>query len=202
MPKIRTNGAAPLQSVSFDDDELVGKTRASEVRTAIRETRDAEMRAETGQVEVDEQLGDQVWRRPTALDAPPARVGFEQRWVRMTHSQGDDKINWSSKFREGWKPRDPASLPEEWRFLKGAIQGSGSMIVVGGMVLCEMPQKMMAQKRAYIREMVKRQEMSVSTETDKISREGVAAGHAPIERQDTVQVYRGPGRRPSTALAE
>jgi ribosomal protein L28 len=69
-------------------------------------------------------------------------------------------------------------------------------------VLCEMPENMLKQKRAYIRELNRRQELSVSAETEKISREGVAQGVAPITRQDEVTVTRGPGRRPSTALAE
>ncbi|MBA3776402.1 MAG: hypothetical protein H0X11_08165 [Betaproteobacteria bacterium] len=202
MPKI---SSAQLKAPAYaddEDDDFIGRTRASEARAPLRVTRDAEERPETGQMEVDEGFGDQVWRRGTSLDAPPVRTGMVQRWVRMTHRDGKDMINWSGKFREGWKPRTPDTLPEEWRFLRGSTDGSGSLITVGGMVLCEMPENMIRQKRAHIRELNKRQEMSVSVETDKASREGVASGIAPITRQDDHQVQRGSGRRPSTALAE
>lgn len=200
MPKISRN--APAQAPAYDDDEDMGRTRASETRAPIRQARDADIRADTADYEAADTYGDQVWRRPTSLDAPPPRPGMVQRWVRMTHRDGQDTINWSGKFREGWKPRTPDTLPREFVHLTGAQQGSGSLITIGGMVLCEMPERTLQQKRAYIRELNRRQELSVSTETDKVSREGVAQGAAPITRQDEVTVTRGPGRRPSTALAE
>lgn len=204
MPKIRSGNLSAPALATYEDDEPAPRTRASEVRMPMRETRDADMRPETGQLGADEAIVDEVWRKPTAMDAPPPRPGFVQRWVRMTSREGQDTINWSGKFREGWRPRTPDTIPSEWRHITGAQQGGGSLITVGGSVLCEMPEKIMAQKRAHVRELNRRQEMSVSAETDKISREGVAAGASPIERRDEVRVAvaRGPGRRPSTALAE
>jgi hypothetical protein len=199
MPKISRN--APAQAPAYDDDEDFGRTRAAEARAPVRQTREAEVRIEASDYEAADMSGDQIWRRPTSLDAPPPRTGMVQRWVRMTHRDGEDKMNWSGKFREGWKPRTPDTLPAQFSHLTGMQQGS-TLITVGGMVLCEMPEKMLAQKRGYIRELNRRQELSVAAETDKISREGVAAGAAPITRQDEVRVERGSGRRPSTALAE
>jgi hypothetical protein len=202
MPKIRTAAPQVAATIDRDEDEDIGRTRASERRAPMRDTRETEMRMERADEEAADSFGDQVWRRPTSLDAPPPRPGMVQRWVRMTQREGKDQINWSGKFREGWRPRDPATIPQQFHHLTGVEQGAGSLIAVGGMVLCEMPEKVLAQKRGYIRELNRRQELSVSAETDKISREGVAAGAAPITRQDEVTVSRGPGRRPSTALAE
>jgi hypothetical protein len=199
MPKISRN--APAQAPAYDDDESFGRTRASESRAPVRQTRDAEVRMEASDYEAADYSGDQVWRRSTSLDAPAPRPGMVQRWVRMTHRDGKDSINWSGKFREGWRPRPAESVPDEWKHLSG-MQDSSSLITVGGSVLCEMPEKVLAQKRSYIRELNRRQELSVAAETDKISREGVAAGAAPITRQDEVRVEKGSGRRPSTALAE
>lgn len=199
MPKITRNAPA---AASYDDDEPVARTRAAEVRMPMRETRDADVRPDVDETAIDDELAVQEWRRPTALDAPPSRSGMVQRWVRMTQRDGQDTVNWSGKFREGWRPRTPDTLPAQFAHLKGVHQGAGSLITVGGMVLCEMPEKVLQQKRGYVRELNRRQELSVSAETDKISREGVAAGGAPITRQDEVRVERGSGRRPSTALAE
>lgn len=201
MPKIRAVDDAVAQA-DFDDDyaDGVGVARGLSARAPLRETRDAEVRPETLHDASDTELVDMEWRRPTALDAPPPRPGYVQRWVRMQQGSNKDMLNWSNKFREGYQPRDPATLPQEFRHLKGSTEGLGGMIVVGGMVLCEIPEQRMVAKRKFIRGEVHKQELSVSAETDTVSREGAQIGAKPIVREETHAVSRG--RRPSVALAE
>lgn len=136
------------------------------------------------------------WRRPTNLEAPPARPGYVQRWVRANLRSEGDNNNWQLRMREGWTPRDPATVPEADAFFGTAKHNGQGVIAVGGLILCEMDERRIISKRNAIREMTRRQENSVSEETDKISREGVRQGAAPIVREDTTHV--STGRRPAT----
>lgn len=193
MPKVRT---ATARQDDYDDEPVIG-TRQVEARTVMRETRDAEVRPDVGYTEPE---SDYVWRRPTALDAPPPRQGMVQRWVSMKIGANQNNLNWSMKFTEGWRPRDPASIPDEWRHLRGAVEGAGGTIQVGGLVLCEIPEFKMQAKRKAIQADVRRQELSVSTDTDAASREGARYGAPPVVREDRTDVE--VRRRPSTALAD
>lgn len=194
MPKIRV--AAEPAADDYDDEPVIG-TRQMEARTVMRETRDADERPGVGH---NDPPSDYVWRRPTSLDAPPARAGYAQRWIRMAMRAEKDTINWSNKYREGWQPRDPATLPQEYRYLKGAAEGLGGAIVVGGLVLCEIPERILQAKARYLRDQVAKQDQSVSTDTDTVSREGARLGAPPVVRDEQINVSRG--RRPSTSLAD
>jgi len=195
MPKIR----AQNDRHEVDDDPMPGP-RALDTRSVVHQTRDADVRPEIGD-NGGPDLSQYEWRRPTALDAPPPRTGFVQRWVRMSIRSDKDTVNWSNKFREGWRPRQPDTLPDDFRHLTGSMEAASSgLIIVGGLVLCEMPAQMMASKRRAIRDLVEKQNQSVRTETDNVSREGARIGAPPVVRDEQITVERG--RRPSVALAD
>jgi hypothetical protein len=136
------------------------------------------------------------YRRPTNLDAPKPRPGYLQRWIRADLRSEADNNNWQLKMREGWTPRPPETVPE-YEVLYGKAQHNGAGVIrVGGLILCEMDERRVLGKRDYIRSLSRRQEESVSEETDKVSREGVRQGAAPIVREDEIRV--STGRRPAT----
>lgn len=156
----------------------------------MHELRDAEVRdvPRTSSADI-------VYRPPTNLDAPEPRPGYVQRWVRSSFRDGDDTLNWQARLGEGWRPRDPKTVPDhEARFRP--MNQKADHISVGGLVLMEIDEQVMLAKRRWINEQNRRQEQSVSLETDRASKAGVAAGAEPIQRTHETQV--STGRRPPT----
>jgi hypothetical protein len=142
-------------------------------------------------------VADFEWRRPTSLEAPKPRPGMAQRWVRADMRAESDNLNWTAKMREGWRPRDPSTVPDCESFYNIGKQGGSNCIRVGGLVLLEIDERILASKKKAIREQNRRQELSVAMETTKISNEGVSQGYAPIVREEKSDVTTGT-RRPPT----
>lgn len=176
--------------------------------TADRGMRDRVMRGpmhETSDTEQDARNtprmshADVAWRQPMSLDAPHPRLGYAQRWIRVSLRGGEnDILNVQSKGRVGWTPRRPDTVPEGELFssLSTNSNAHGDVIRVGNLVLHEIPIEKLKSQRAYNRSVAKRQEESVAMETDKASREGVRAGYSPIVREERTQATTG--RRPQT----
>jgi len=91
------------------------------------------------------------WVRPTSLEAPTARKGFTQRWIRVGSMGSDDPTNTARKFREGWKPRPVESLPKGYHAPTISHGKWAGCIGVEGMILCEMPSKLLAKRNAHFR---------------------------------------------------
>lgn len=139
---------------------------------------------------------DYTYRPPTNLDAPEPRPGYVQRWCRAAFRDGEDGLNWQARLGEGWTPRDPKSIPSnERRWLMNGKAKDG-MITVGGLVLMEIDEQVMVAKRKWINEQTRRQEESVSMDTDRASQDGTARGHSPIQREHVTTA--STGRRPPT----
>lgn len=86
------------------------------------------------------------WVRPTSLDAPPARPGYRQKWVRVAMFGKEDATNWMRRLREGWVPRAVDSVPKAFPVPTMQHGKFGDVIAVEGMVLCEMPAERVKQR--------------------------------------------------------
>lgn len=195
----RTRSGSSATDPSYDDDngldmDTADRLRENSIRDrSMHELRDAEMDARN---QPRSEVADYAWARPMSLDAPPPRAGMAQRWVRVETRNESDNLNLTAKTREGWRPRDPARVPEcELLFGSGTYSGQ-ACIRVGGLVLMEIAQERIDAKKRAIREQSRRQEQSVSMETTKVSNEGVRQGFAPIVRDEQADVTTG--RRPRT----
>lgn len=94
--------------------------------------------------------GDDNWKRPSDLEAPPERKGYRQRWIRTAVGNNPDARHWSKKQREGWRPRPADSVPGG--FSPPTIQHGqfGNVIGVEDMILCEMPIEKVRQREAWV----------------------------------------------------
>lgn len=110
------------------------------------------------------------WVRPTSLDAPPARPGFVQRWIRVGMNGKDDPTNTARKFREGWKPRPASSAPASYH--SPTIQHGkwAGCIGVEGMLLCEMPEKLVSKRTAHYKSQTDATTRAIGQELQKHSR--------------------------------
>ncbi len=115
-------------------------------------------------------IEDKPWVRPTSLEAPPARKGFVQRWIRVGSMGQDDPTNTARKFREGWKPRPASSIPASWHSPTIAHGKWAGCIGVEGMLLCEMPEKLVKKRNDHYRQKTDLTTSSIESELQKHSR--------------------------------
>jgi hypothetical protein len=142
------------ESVGVDAESLTNQTRAQEPLHELAHG--------------DE--WDRPWAPPSTLSAPDARPGMAQRWVR-THVHGvDDVANVQKAMQEGWKPRRADTVDPGFHATTMQEGTYAGCIGVHGMVLCEMPAKRLAQRRAYYEEQTRRATRAVVTDLENQSR--------------------------------
>lgn len=98
-----------------------------------------------------------TWRPVDSLDAPPARTGMEQRWIRYQLGSDNDPRNWSRKTRDGWVPRKLDTVAQS--YVPPTIRHGqlGEVIGVGDLILCERPREIGVARRKYFRDKTARQ---------------------------------------------
>ena len=102
----------------------------------------------------------QAWRRPETLPAPKEEAGYTYRWIR-TNTQGQvDATNVSSKLREGWEPVKASDHPEI-TLVTVEHEKFKDNVVIGGLMLCKIPQEAVDERNAYFEEQSKQQIQSV-----------------------------------------
>ena len=88
------------------------------------------------------------WAPPSYLAAPQAPEGFVHRWIRIAMRGEEDKMNVTSKLREGWEPvrKDEYPAYEAPTIDSGRYEG---IIGQGGLMLCRIPTETVAERTAY-----------------------------------------------------
>lgn len=111
------------------------------------------------------------WQPADTLDAPPARPGMEQRWIRFQLSNENDPRNWSRKTRERWVPRKMDTVSEDYAPPTLSHGKLGEVIGVSDLILCERPSEIGIARRKFFRAKEQRQ-MAAATHkhTDKAQR--------------------------------
>lgn len=101
---------------------------------------------------------------PTNLDAPEPRAGYVQRWITDTSSDGSVSKEWARKIRQGWSPRDPASISDHQRRIYETTknQSGQGVIRMAGLVLCEIPRNVAMERKHAVDELIRRQRASVN----------------------------------------
>lgn len=105
--------------------------------TDARIPRDADTRERTSRPK--------TWVDPHKLLEPTPVKGLTFRWIRSSLLGQSDAKNWSSKRREGWEPVSATEQPDLIDFKNEA---SGHL-EYGGLILCCMPDEMVAQRTAH-----------------------------------------------------
>lgn len=132
--------------------------------------------------------------RPSSLDAPPCREGYTQRWVRQSTRGVADPKNLNRSWREGWRPRQPDTLDEEWRVYANFADKNEGMIVVDDLILMEIDSRVLAQRKKAIERATAQQMSSVEHDLESTQ----IAGH-PIVKEHKTSVSM-PGRRVQPAM--
>jgi hypothetical protein len=101
-------------------------------------------------------------------------------------------------MREGWMPRDPATVPDHEAHYAPNRHMDKAVISVGGLILMEIPEAKLLGKKRFIAEKSRAQEKAVIQEMAKVSREGAGQDEfGPLVVEEDREVVRT-GRRPAT----
>lgn len=136
---------------------------------------------ETSEYDATHQTTEMPWVRPSSLDAPPAREGMTQRWVRKSLFGADDPKNLNRSWREGWRPRSPDTLPEDWRIYATFADKNEGMIVVDDLILMEIDSKVLARRKAAVDKATAQQIESVEHDLESSQ----IAGHPIVKEHKT-----------------
>ncbi len=96
------------------------------------------------------------WEQPDILPQPTPEPGYRFKWVRISTLGDTDARNISSKLREGWEPVKAEDHPEITMVVVESDKFKDN-IVIGGLMLCKMPEEMVLERKKYFAEMTKDQ---------------------------------------------
>lgn len=108
------------------------------------------------------------WQRPETLPTPKhPEPGYVYRWVRVSARGESDPTNVSSKSREGWVAVKQAECPEipcddvrDGRYADN--------IIIGGLMLCKMPQEIADERNAHYSGVTKSNEQAMEAQLDSV----------------------------------
>jgi hypothetical protein len=115
--------------------------------------------------------------RPSSLEAPPPRKGMKQRWIRHSLRGEADPRNLNRNHREGWRPRSPDTLPEDWRVYAVHANKAEGYIQVDDLVLMEIPEQVLAARKKATERSAAMQMAGVEYDLEKSQMPGL-----PIQR--------------------
>ena len=100
------------------------------------------------------------WEAPRLLDAPEPRPGYVQRWIRVAIGNDNDRRNLAQKARQGWRPRNPDTVPKAFP-VPTIAHGKVQAIQVEGLVLMERPTALHKRQARAVRGKTQRLESAV-----------------------------------------
>lgn len=136
---------------------------------------------ETSEYDATHPMTEAQWIRPSSLEAPPARKGKTQRWVRQSIRGAADPKNLNRVWREGWRPRPPETLPEDWRIYANFADKNEGMIVVDDLILMEIDSEVLARRKAAIEAATANQMRSVEHDLESAQ----VRGHPIVKEHKT-----------------
>lgn len=133
------------------------------------------------------------WRRYSDLDAPPARDGYVNRFIRIRLGTVRDTARLRNAIREGWRPVKASSVSD--RSLPTInIDQWGDVIGVEDLILCEMRDSVHLQRKKFYAAKKRRQNAAIERQLKGVSREDVA-GFGPITATRHTSVTAAPHTR-------
>ena len=145
---------------------------------------------------------DTPWVQGGSLEAPKARPGYTQRWIRVATKGKDDAINISKKFREGWKPRPADTVPEHYQTAKIEHGRYAGFIGVEGMVLCELPIARSKARKAFIRDQTDKKTKAIDAELERANKANRGPGFGEIQKSARTIAVREVRQQEETAEAD
>ena len=102
-----------------------------------------------------------VWQPASTLPEPDKQAGYTYRWVRVSTLGQNDARNISAAFREGWEPVSIAEQPN-FKFFVDPDSRFKDNIEVAGLLLCKIPDEILAQRKEHFERLTQAQSESVN----------------------------------------
>jgi|TARA_Y100000385_G_C13048456_1_gene618583 hypothetical protein len=116
----------------------------------------AENRIKRDQETREKTAAPKQWEAPSLLPTPTPEPGYAFKWVRISTLGATDAGNINSKLREGWTPVRAEDHPEITMVITESDKFKDN-IVIGGLMLCKMPDEMLQQRKEYYAEQTRNQ---------------------------------------------
>lgn len=174
-----------------------GRPRAKQVDDRARESRAQADR----QADMDREVEDMPYKRPTSLDAPEPRPGMKQRWVDVGVEGHWNEKNWARRSREGWVPRSSSTVPKSFPVPKVGHGRFAGCIGVEGMILCEMTLKQAAKRREYYASKTKLVRKKIDADL-RAANAGAGGGFGPIKKAEVSKLVRERNEQPASEEVE
>lgn len=116
----------------------------------------ADNRIKRDQETREQTVGKRSWEAPDILPKPDPQPGYRFKWVRIATLGETDARNISSKIREGWEPCKASDHPEITMVVVENERFKDN-IVIGGLMLCKMPEEMVLQRAEHFAQLTKNQ---------------------------------------------
>lgn len=110
--------------------------------------------------EYEDDLDNEVteWVRPSNLEAPPARPGYVQRWIRIRLGTTRDTSRLRKAMREGWRAVKASSHTDHsLPIIQHDSLGEGDYIGAEDLILMEMPEHVARQRDRFYKRKQSRQ---------------------------------------------
>jgi len=113
-----------------------------------------------------------VWTPPSSLDAPPAKAGYRNRWIRSETMGFNDTKNTAASLREGYELVRADEYPDGDypTITEGKYAG---VIGVGGLLLARIPEEIAKQIEAYYDRQTKEKEEAINNDLMKEKQSGM-----------------------------
>lgn len=158
-----SKGLSSAERLSMDRSRQRGRVPHAESRG--HKTNDARENREHSD-------NDFAYRPLNSLDAPKARPGMEQRWIRVMVGDKNDVRNWSRQQRYHWVPRQLETVPDSFNPPTQQVGGLGEVIMVGDLVLCERDARYGQSRKKFMAEQHRRQVKATKRHVKKVERDG------------------------------
>ncbi len=141
------------------------------------------------------------WIRPSNLEAPPARSGMVNRWIRIRLGNVRDTARLNKAMREGWRPLKASamgglSLP----IIQHDSLGEGDYIGAEDLILMEMPERVAQQRDRFYKRKQARQTGAVERQVKGVhSEDHIGFGNIRSASRSRVRVAAGTARQVEAA---
>ena len=109
---------------------------------------------------------DKPWTPPSSLDAPPAKDGFQHRWLRAESLGFQDTKNIAGRLRSGYELVRADEFPDsDYPVVEdGKYKG---VIGVGGLLLARIPEEIAKSREDYFKQQIADREQAVENDLMK-----------------------------------
>jgi len=132
-----------------------------------------------------------AWRPPSRLDAPPARPGYANRWVRYRNGNEEDAEHFEECLEEGWRPVKRSRVKQVHELTASTHGKYGQYYVKRGLILMEIPEALQTQRARYFKQQQADQNRGVDRNLFKINHRLMPLLRPERSTRVTTQARRG-----------